>query len=73
MIDGEVQCRSAADAEAENVRLCDTEMLEQSDDIRCQIGAPERPVHVVGASMSLEVGGDDPASRREAGNQLAEL
>ncbi len=48
-------------------------MPEQAHHIGCQVGTGERPVDVTGPSVPLEVGGDDPASRRQARDQLAEL
>jgi hypothetical protein len=73
MPDGEVEGHGATHAEPEDVGLGDVQVPEQAHHIRGQVGTGERPVDVPGPSVALEVGRDDLASRRQAGEQLAEL
>jgi hypothetical protein len=48
-------------------------VLQQADDVGCQVGAGERSVDVVGAPVSLEVRGDHLATCGRARQKLAEL
>src|ERR671913_1578258 len=73
MLDGEVEGDGATHAVPEDVGLRDVQVPEQAHHIGRQVGTGERPVDVTGPSVPLEVGGDDLARRREAGDQLAEL
>ena len=70
---GEVQRNRAADAEAEQVDLGQVEVLQQADHVGGQVRRGQRPVEIVGAAVSLEVGGDDLSAGGQTRQQRAEL
>jgi hypothetical protein len=73
VLDRQVQRHGTADAEAEHVYLGQPQVLEQTDDVRCQVLARQRPVDVAGASVCLEVRGYDPPRPRQLRQYVAEL
>jgi hypothetical protein len=73
VLDGEVEGDGATHAVPEDVGLRDVQVPQQAHHVGGQVRTGERPVDVTGPSVALEVGGDDLAGRRQAGDQLAEL
>jgi hypothetical protein len=69
----QVERDAAADAESEDVRLRHPQMLQQADDVGGQVGAGKWPVDVIGAPVSLEVGGDHLSTCGQARQELTEL
>jgi hypothetical protein len=63
----QVEGDAAAHAEPEDVRLRHLQVLQQADDVGRQVGTGERSVDVVGAPVSLEVGGDHLPTGGQAG------